>query len=100
VSEKDFWFLDQEKLSQAFEHKGYPDVRDSPRPTGVRMVDADSINNFLESMHPYQVTVDELRTLLKAKLPATKWDGIAELVPSLCVDFDRRKLLSLYNDTG
>jgi hypothetical protein len=49
-------------------------------------------------MRPYLVTTDELRALLRAKLPATKWDDIAELVPSLYVDFDERKLLSLYSE--
>lgn len=98
VSEKDPWFLDQEKLSRAFERKGYHVQHDSRDSTRVRSVDDSSADEFLESMRPYRVTVEELRSMINAKLPVESWEDIAELVPSLYVNFDDRTLLSLYSE--
>src|SRR5205807_1298043 len=50
----------------------------------------------LSEMNRYRVDKNTLEELLLDKTPISSWDDVAELCPSLLIDFDRKRLMSLF----
>jgi len=93
-SERDFWVMDYEKWKLDFENAGY-EVPDSPEEVrfGIPVVDESSADKFLKNMEKYKVHKDELSFELATRYQTAHsyWD-IADLFPSIFVDFDRKNV--------
>jgi hypothetical protein len=97
VSEKEFWFMDLVKLNQAFLKRGYTtDMTDFSARFNIPIVNEETVEQFLVAMAPYQTDVTTLSIIFVNYLPAKSWDDIIEMCPSLLLDFDRKKLWSLF----
>lgn len=96
VGEKDLWVMDQVKYREAFVGAGY-----EPGPAGadrfdIPVLDEETAERFLAEMGPARVEKAALADELLRRQPASSWDEVIDLSPSLFVDFDGRVLKSLY----
>lgn len=96
VSEKDFWLMDQVGYGEAFTDAGHV-----LPPAGVDRFDIPILNEetagrFLELMESTRVDKAALSEEILSRLPASSWDELIELCPSLLIDFERKVLKSLY----
>ena len=94
ITDKELWFLDLRKLIRAYEAKGLkiPNKEDFSERYDIDILNKENASIFLEFIEDYQVSTYELNNLLIEK----QYDNIAEIVPSLFVDFDREILKSNY----
>ncbi|HWI64958.1 MAG TPA: hypothetical protein VNT75_24275 [Symbiobacteriaceae bacterium] len=90
VTERDPWVLDLKRYEQAMGRNGY-------QVSTPGRYDWNTAQ-FLQHIQPFRVSVEELRAQIAAEeregsLGDENW---YKFIPSLLVDFDSRKLLSLY----
>lgn len=98
VSEKDYWFLDQEKLRRAFTEAGHPPPEGDADRFNIPIANEATAEQFLLAMDQFRVDRRELADSVRARIPPTSWDDIAHLCPSLLVDFDQKRLVSLFSE--
>jgi hypothetical protein len=98
VSEKDYWFLNLTKLSEDFRARGLAVEEGAHDRFGLAVVDENSADKLLPAMEKCRVETDDLRVLFKDRMPVESWDDIIDLVPALVVDFDERRLVSMYGE--
>lgn len=97
VSEKECWILDQVKLQRGFERAGYSVDESYADRFDIPLVDETTRGAFLECMSPFRVELRDLAELAKvAVVPANEWTDVAHFFPALLVDFDERRLCSVF----
>lgn len=75
VSEKEYWLLDHE----------------------LPIVDETTLEAFLSNMAPFRVELEQLAEFTRAEIvESTDWAETSHLFPTLLVDFDGRRLASIY----
>lgn len=107
ITDKDLWFMDYEKLhndyKKKFENLKIPynmdNHEDQNERKGLPILNEISIHELKPRIDKYKVTVDELRELLKMHLSFnSKEDTYYCFIPALYLDFDKKKLYSLYTE--
>ena len=97
VTDKELWFLDLVKLSNAFKSKGYDMDDDNSERFGIRFLNEQTAELFLSHIQEYKVEVDDLRQkVLETCSSSEKCDCILDMCPVLHIDFDNRILFSMY----
>jgi hypothetical protein len=81
VSEKDFWFLDQEKLSRAFERKGYP-VATDPRSRRYREVRAAFSDTTVRVYQAYSPAIADKAVVAQRFVPPFSRERMTWIMPS------------------
>lgn len=97
-SDRDFWVLDQNKWRDDFIQQGYevPEFQDSYR-FGIRVVDHQTAQLFLDAMDEFKIKKDELSLELAKRYPtASSWWDVQDLFPILFVDFDKSHVGAFY----
>ncbi|SDO50256.1 hypothetical protein SAMN04487897_11589 [Paenibacillus sp. yr247] len=94
VTDKELWFLDLRKLITSYLEKGLkinnPD--DFSDRFDIAIVNEDNADVFLHNIRDFEVTNDELKKILAEG----RFNHISDMLPSLYVDFDAKKLTSYY----
>src|SRR4051794_30187263 len=97
VSEKELWFMDLVKFSQAFVNKGHnADMTNFSERFNIPVINEETVEQFLAEIEQYHTDVTTLSIIFLDHLPASTWDDVIEMCPSLLIDFDHKKLLSLF----
>jgi len=100
VTEKEYWFMDLPRFSQAFANKGYDMSSDADYRYRfhIPVLNEETVHSFLQYIEEEQISVEELRRGLA--IQANAHDGDLEMlagwVPALLVDFDNRQLSSYF----
>lgn len=99
-SDDDLWILDQRAFAEAFRAAGHPvDVDDHADRFGIAVVDRANADEFLGRMQAHRLEGDLLRELFLAAVDgASGWWDVADFVPSVFVDFDRRELWTVHGE--
>lgn len=100
VKKQDFWYLDYEKRINAFKERGFEvkkEYIDESR-KDLLILDACNVNIFLERVEIYKISTEKLRSLLMQNRTDDDDSWVYDFRPSLYVDFDTRKLYSLYSE--
>jgi hypothetical protein len=97
VSEKEYWLLDLVMLQRGFERAGYRVDESYGDRFDIPIVDETARGAFLECMSPFRVDLRDLAELARiAVVPASEWTDVAHVFPALLVDFDARRLYSVF----
>lgn len=98
VTDKELWFLDLNKLTNAFSDKGYDmNEEDDSERFGIRVLSEQTADLFLSLIQELRVEVTDLRQkVLEVCSSADNYDCILDVCPVLCIDFDKKVLFSLY----
>ncbi|MEC0755088.1 hypothetical protein P8884_15290 [Bacillus haynesii] len=98
VTEKDVWFLDYNKLDEAYKAKGFQldDFIDESERGGIQVLNYNNALEFLQRIKKYKVTTEELNHLMHEIFQHNATDDLLDFSPSLLIDFDKRKLYSMY----
>src|SRR5690606_22983456 len=87
-------FLDLKKLISSYLEKGFeihnPD--DFSERFGIAVVNEDTAEEFLQKISEFEVSNEELREIVVQR----KYSHISDMLPSLYVNFDGKKLTSFY----
>jgi len=94
ISEKEDWFLDQQKFGEAFEELSRKPA--PPPDREIEIVNEKTAETFLAQMQPYAVDSKELGAMVAARLAEGSEEDVRDLCPHLLVDFDERYLASMY----
>ncbi|MDM5340498.1 hypothetical protein QUF84_25230 [Fictibacillus enclensis] len=94
VTDKEIWFLDLKKLISSYREKGFeiPNPDDFSERFGIAVVNEDTVEAFLQEVSEFEVNNEELRKMLVQKT----YNDVTDMLPSLYVDFDDKKLISFY----
>lgn len=94
LSDKTYWVLDYIKWGSSF---GSVDEREiiSER-EGLSILDTENWLVFAERISNLKLTKAQLSELILRNRPIVSWDEKGELFPSLFIDFDEKKLFSLF----
>lgn len=95
ISEREFWYLDYRKYSHEFD----PTDNDFKDRFDVAVLDEHSFEDFLLRTEEFKFEVTVLKDDFKKLLPLTDWDSSFHLFPALFVDFDQKKLFSVYQES-
>lgn len=94
ITDKEIWFLDLKKLISSYLEKGFeihnPD--DFSERFDIAVVNEDTVEEFLQKIGKLEVSNEELRKILVQRA----YSHISDMLPSLYVDFDEKKLTSFY----
>lgn len=100
VTNKDLWFLDYKKLEKAYLDKGFDiqNIIDDNERIGIKVLNNEENEKlFLSNIKEYLVTTNELNSMLKNKAKNKgKFDDLLDFCPSLFVDFDNKRLFSMF----
>jgi hypothetical protein len=97
VSDKDYWVLDYDKWGELFISKD--EIETSSVRKDFPIVDATNWIEYKKIINDWLVSLDQLNQMILGNLPIHSWDEKGELFPSLFVDFDQRKLYSLFSES-
>ncbi|BFT72348.1 hypothetical protein [Paenibacillus sp. P36] len=94
VTDKELWFLDLRKLIASYLERGLTihNPEDFSDRFDIAIVNEDNAGIFLNNIRELEVTKDELQNLLEEGT----FNHISDLLPSLYVDFDAKKLTSYF----
>ena len=92
VSYKDIWFLDYWKRVDAYREKGYEINLEyiDERRKGLLYIDSDNAAAFLKRLEPDEYSTRSLSRIF------FEHKGSSDYLPSLYVDFDTKRLYSMY----
>lgn len=93
ILDKDFCFLDYNKLEEAYRKKGYDVVIDDTSRFGIKVVDELTRKLFLDSIKEYKITTIDLKELLRNE---SSYNAKLAYNPSILIDFENRVLASYY----
>lgn len=100
VTEKDYWFLDLIKLENAYLDKGYHlhDQGNYDDRFNIAVLNEDTAQDFLNKINEFQVSTEELRTLILTteEMNTERENDLIEYSPALLVHFDHQFLLSCF----
>lgn len=98
VTDKEIWYLDYQKRINAFNEKGFEvkeEYIDEARKE-ILILNSSNAKIFLKRIEKLKVESMQLRKLLQKAKNSNDDSWIYDFRPSLYVDFDSRKLFSLY----
>lgn len=97
LQEKEYWVLDYNKWSIAFDSLGDDDtVYGDDLRDDFPILDKDNWSSYEKVIKDHLVTKDQLSQMIMENLPIVSWDEKGELFPSLFVNFDKKELFSLF----
>ena len=99
VTDRDLWFLDLNKLREAFAKKGYytMNTNDDSERFGIKVLNEKTAKIFLKNIHEYRVETNDLRKkIVEDYLFFEDPNYILDMCPALMVDFDKKILISLF----
>lgn len=94
VTDKEIWFLDLKKLTASYLEKGFEihNPNDFSDRFGIAVVNENTVEEFLQKISEFEVSNKELNRILVQGA----YSHISDMLPSLYVDFDDKKLTSFY----
>ncbi len=93
ILDKEFCFLDYNKVETAYRKKGYEVVVDDLFRFGIRVVDESTQVLFLDNIKKYKISVNELREML---INESNYDEKLAYNPSILIDFQNKVFISNY----
>ncbi|MBO4913412.1 MAG: hypothetical protein J5504_11895 [Butyrivibrio sp.] len=93
ILDKDYCFLDYNKLEEAYRKKGYNVVIDDAPRFGIKVVNEFTQTSFLDNIQEYKIATEELRNMLTNELSFN--DKLA-YNPSILIDFENKVFKSYY----
>jgi hypothetical protein len=94
ISDKEFWVMDYRKYAHVYD----PLNNDFSYRFDIAVLNEDSALDFFEKMRKFKVDQTELTQLIKDNLPLESWEENLGLFPVLFLDFDSKKMMSLYSE--
>ncbi len=92
LSNKEYWILDNDKWGEGFE----TDSGIFPGRRGFEVLDSNNWPEFKKTLEKWEVSTSDLSQMILDKLPLVSWTESSELFPVLLIDFDSKKLFSLF----
>ena len=102
VTDKEIWYLDYQKRINAFNEKGFEvkeEYIDEARKE-ILILNSSNAKTFLKRIEKLKIESMQLRKLLQKARNLNDDSWIYDFRPSLYVDFDSRKLFSLYAESA
>ena len=93
VLDKEYCFLDFQKVEDAFRNRGYEVPEDDSKRFGIRVLDESTRECFLSNVTQSRIATNELREMLRQE---TDFNEKLAFNPSLLIDFDTKILVSYY----
>lgn len=93
VLDKELCFLDSVKLDDIARQKGYEVFEDDTYRFGIKIVNEQTKEPFLDAIKAYKVTAVELKNML---MDEKDYDEKLAYNPSILIDFDHKFLISHY----
>lgn len=100
VTDKEIWYLDYQKRINAFNEKGFEvkeEYIDEAR-QGILILNSSNAKIFLKRIEKLKIESIQLRKLLQKERTLNDDSWTYDFRPSLYVNFDSRKLFSLYSE--
>lgn len=94
LSDKEFWVMDYRKYAHTYD----PQNNDFSYRFDIAVLNEDSASSFFEKMKDFKIDQAELTQLIKDNLPLESWEENLGLFPVLFLDFDDKKMMSLYSE--
>lgn len=102
VTDKEIWYLDYKKRSDAYKKIGFDMGEDEDgiedERQGLLILNSDNAKIFLERIGNYKFEAGQLRELLIQSKTPTDDTWQFDFLPSLYVNFDTHQLFSLYSE--
>lgn len=95
ISEKELWFLDYKKYTHEFD----PTDNNFEERFNIELLDEYTFEEFLPNVVELEFKTDQLKKKFEQLLPLTDWDSSFHLFPTLFIDFDDKKLFSVYQES-
>ncbi|MCY9019498.1 hypothetical protein MOF32_13555 [Priestia megaterium] len=98
ITTKELWYLDYNKLDQAFENGDdlSTDLSSEPEREGITVLDEKNAEAFLKRVESFKVDKSYLLSLFEERILNDVDDDRLDFSPSLLVDFDDKKLYSMF----
>lgn len=94
LSEKELWIMDYKKFTHAFD----PSDDDYSDRFNIPVLDDFSAEYFFSHMKEFVVPKKKLEGLILENLPITSWENVAHIFPSLFLNFEAKKLYSVFQE--
>lgn len=100
IADKELWFLDYKKRTEAFKKVGYIIKEEyiDERRRDLLILDSDNVEKFLNSIDYLRVSTSELKEALTRYRKQEKEMWAYKYSPSLYIDFDKKELYSIYSE--
>ena len=99
VTDKELWFLDYSKLDSEYKNLGIS-IENNNEPeerSGVKVLDNENVDIFLQRINKYIATKDDLNYLLLKNIESKSEGGdLLDLTPALLINFDNKTLYSMF----
>ncbi|WP_079414520.1 hypothetical protein [Paenibacillus ferrarius] len=94
ITDKELWFLDLRKRIAAYINRGFQiqNSEDFSERFDIDILNENTAGDFLNKIIDLEALTKELTRMLEQKM----YSHISDMVPSLYVDFDKKKLISYY----
>ncbi|MBJ8105116.1 MULTISPECIES: hypothetical protein [Bacillus cereus group] len=99
VTDKELWFLDYNKLDNAYKNLGVSteDNYETEERNGIKVLDNENIEVFLQRINKYNVTKEELNYLLLENIKSKNaGEDLLDFSPVLLINFDDTILYSMF----
>ena len=101
VTDKELWILDLNKLTAAFEIRGYKTELPEDERTGFAVLTREGYSIYKDKIIKYQVSCGELKEYYELfRLTKQQHDDIREILPVFYIDFDKNIFYSFYTEPG
>lgn len=99
ITDKELWFLDYNKLDNAYKNLGIS-IQDNNEPeerSGIKVLDNENVDVFLQRVDKYMATKEELNYLLLENIESkSEGEDLLDLSPVLLINFNNRTLYSMF----
>lgn len=94
ITDKDLWFLDLRKLIASYTNRGFQiqNSEDFSDRFDIDILNENTAGDFFNKITDLEAHTEELTRMLEQKM----YTHISDMVPSIYVDFDEKKLISYY----
>ncbi|MGG0276947.1 hypothetical protein [Bacillus rhizoplanae] len=99
VTDKELWFLDYNKLDNAYENLGISieDNDEAEERNGIKVLDNENVEVFLPRINKYITTKEELSYLLLENIKGKiEGEDLLDFSPVLLINFDYKILYSMF----
>ncbi|WP_026591439.1 hypothetical protein [Bacillus sp. UNC437CL72CviS29] len=99
VTDKELWFLDYNKLNNAYKNLGVSieDNDEAEERNGMKVLDNENVELFLPRINKYITTKEELNYLLLENIKSKiEGEDLLDFSPVLLINFDDKKLYSMF----
>lgn len=99
VTDKELWFLDYNKLNNAYKNLGVSieDNDEAEERNGMKVLDNENVEVFLPRINKYITTKEELNYLLLENIKSKiEGEDLLDFSPVLLINFDDKKLYSMF----